>query len=133
AGSISGSAGLTIIAQNNWTGSSPMETGFALNASNSFSGPLEIQRGSVYLGNPGALNRGNVLTLDPATGNNARFFLYGQNASVSDLTSAGGGNVIIANGNRKTGASLTLGAVTLTVTQNTSTSFGGTITDAFSE
>src|ERR1041385_1677066 len=133
AGTISGAGGLTIIAQNNWTGSGPMETGFALNASNSFTGPLEIQRGSVYLGNPGAFNHGNLLTFNSAAGNNARFFLYGQNAIVTDLSSVGAGNAVIANGNRKTGAALTLGAVTLTVTQNNSRSFGGTITDVFSE
>src|SRR5207302_538086 len=108
-----GSGGLTFIAQNNWTGSSPMETGFALNAANSFSGPVEIQRGSVYLGNASSLIQGNLLTFNTASGNNARLFLYGRNAVISDLASAGAGAAVIANGNLKTGASLTLGAVTV--------------------
>jgi autotransporter-associated beta strand protein/YVTN family beta-propeller protein len=133
AGSISGSGGLTFIAQNNWTGSDAMEVPFALNASNSFTGPVEIQRGSVYLGNANALTQGNALTLDPASGNNARLFLYGNNASVSDLSSAGVGSALIANGNLKSGASLTLGAVTLTVIQNHDNTFAGTLTDTYRE
>jgi autotransporter-associated beta strand protein/YVTN family beta-propeller protein len=133
AGTISGAGGLTIIAQNNWTSSGPMEVGFVFNAANTFTGPLEIQRGSVYLGNANALNQGNVLTFNPAAGNNARLFLYGRNATVSDLSSAGAGSAVIANGNLKTGASVTLGAATLTITENNSTSFGGTIADTFSE
>ena len=102
-GSISGAGGLTIIAQNNWTDSEPMEVPFALNASNSFTGPVEIQRGSVYLGNANAITRSNALTLDPNAGNNARLFLYGNDAAVSDLSSSGAGSAIIANGNLKSG------------------------------
>ena len=67
-GPISGSGGLTFIAQNNWTESGPMEVPFALNAANTFTGPVEIRRGSVYLGNPNALTRGNALTFAPASG-----------------------------------------------------------------
>src|SRR4029077_18058447 len=59
AGPVSGSGGITLIAQNNWTGTSPMEVGFAFNAANTFTGPVEIQRGSLYLGNANALNQGN--------------------------------------------------------------------------
>jgi autotransporter-associated beta strand protein/YVTN family beta-propeller protein len=133
AGPISGSGGLTFIAQNNWTGAEPMEVPFSLNASNSFTGPVEIRRGSVYLGDANALTRGNALTLNSASGNNARLFLYGNNASVSDLSSGGAGSALIANGNLKSGASLTLGGVTLTVVQNHDSTFAGTITDACRE
>ena len=132
-GSISGSGGLTFIAQDSWTGTEPMEVPFALNASNSFTGPVEIQRGSVYLGNASALTRGNALTFNASSGNNARLFLYGNNASVSDLSSAGAGSALIANGNLKTGASLTLGAVTLIVAQNNDNTFAGTLTDTYRE
>jgi autotransporter-associated beta strand protein/YVTN family beta-propeller protein len=128
-GSISGSGGVTFIAQNTWTDTEPMEVPFALNASNSFTGPVAIQRGSVYLGNANALTRTNVLTFNPASGNNARLFLYGNNACVSDLSSAGAGSALIANGNLKTGATLTLGGVTLTVVQNHDGTFAGTLTD----
>jgi YVTN family beta-propeller protein/autotransporter-associated beta strand protein len=133
AGSISGSGGLTFIAQNSWTGTSPMEVGIALNASNTFTGPLEIQRGSVYLGAAGALSQGNVVLFNSIAGNNARLFLYGRDTYISDLSSAGAGSAVIANGNLKTGASLTLGAVTLNVTQKNPTTFAGTITDVLSE
>ncbi len=133
AGAISGAGGLTFMAQNNWTASNPMEVPFALNAANTFTGPVEIQRGSVYLGNANALTRTNVLTFNAASGNNARLFLYGNNAVVSDLSSPGAGTALIANGNLKTGASLTLGAVTLTTTQNHDTTYGGLITDVYAE
>ncbi len=132
-GTILGSGGLTFIAQNNWTGSGPMETAFALNASNAFTGPLEIRRGSVYLGNADALSRGNVLTFNPAAGHNARLFLYGNNATIADLSSSGAGDAVIANGNLLTGAALALGAVTLTVQQNHDRSFGGSLADVFLE
>jgi autotransporter-associated beta strand protein/YVTN family beta-propeller protein len=132
-GSITGSGGLTFIAQNSWTGSEPMEVPFALNANNSFTGPVVIQRGSVYLGNANALACSNVLTFAPASGNNARLFLYGNNACVSDLSSSGAGSALIADGNLKTGASLTLGAVTLTVIQNHDATFAGALTDIYRE
>jgi len=48
AGSISGAGGMTIIAQNNWTALTLWKWRSLLNASNSFTGPLEIQRGSIY-------------------------------------------------------------------------------------
>ena len=132
-GSVAGSGGLTFIAQNSWTGSEPMEVPFALNANNSFTGPVTIQRGSVYLGNANALACSNVLTFAPDSGNNARLFLYGNNACVSDLSSAGAGSALVANGNLKTGASLTLGAVTLTVIQNNDGTFAGALTDTYRE
>ena len=62
-----------------------MEASFALNAANTFTGPLEIRRGSVYLGNANALTQTNALMFNPVAGQNARLFLYGNNATVSDL------------------------------------------------
>jgi autotransporter-associated beta strand protein/YVTN family beta-propeller protein len=133
AGSISGAGGLTFIAQNNWTDPDPMEVPFALNASNSFSGPVEILRGSVYLGNKSVLSRSNILTFNAAPGMSSRLFLYGNNAVVSDLSSRGPGSALIANGNLKSGASLTLGPATLTIIQNNDKTFNGTLTDAYAE
>jgi autotransporter-associated beta strand protein/YVTN family beta-propeller protein len=132
-GAISGSGGLTIIAQNSWTDSGTMEVSFALNAANAFTGPLEIRRGSVYLGNANALTRTNVMTFNLVAGQNARLFLYGNNATIADLSSPGAGAAVIANGNLQSGATVTLGAVTLTVQQNNDTAFGGTIADTFLE
>jgi len=132
-GSISGSGGLTFIAQNTYTGSPLMEVGIALNASNSFTGPLEIQRGSVYLGNPYALSQTNVLFMNAAAGNNARFFLYGHSIAVANLSSSSTGANVIANGNKLSGATLTCPAVTLTVIQNTPGTFAGAIQDVLSE
>ena len=130
AGSIIGTGGITFVAQDNYTGSNPMECPFYLTAVNTFTGPVEIQRGAVYLGNASALTSGNVLRFNPATGNNARFFLYGNNASVSDLQSTGAGNSLIADGNLNPG---NVGPSTLTIAQNNPFTYAGTITDIQSE
>ena len=128
-GSIIGAGGMTIIAQQNWTVSNPMEVGFTLLASNSFAGPLEIQRGSVYLANTNALTQTNVLFLNAGSGFNSRFFLYGNSVAVANLSSTANGNNVIANGNKLTGATLTLAAATLTDYQNTAGTFSGSIQD----
>jgi phospholipase C len=126
AGTISGSGGLTFIGQNNL---SDMEVPFVFAAANSFAGPVEIQRGSVYLAAAGALN-GNVLKFNPGSGNNARFFLWGRSVTISDLQSSGAGTTAIANGNTSPGAA---GPATLTITQNNPFTFGGVISDALAE
>src|SRR6266404_252092 len=133
AGTISGTGGLTFIAQNNWTGTGPMEVPFALNGANTFTGPVEIQRGSVYLGNANALTHTNSLTFNAGAGNNARLFLYGNNAIIGNLSSPGSGTALIANGNLKSGATLTLGAVNLSINQTQDATFSGVITDAYPE
>jgi phospholipase C len=130
AGSIIGSGGLTIIAQMTYNYSTPaMEVAFCLNAANTSTGALEVQRGSVYLGHANALSQTNVLFLNSSGTNNARFFLYGQNAIVANLSSSMGGMNVIANGNEKTGASLTLPAATLIDWQDTAGTFWGSIQD----
>jgi|GEM_PF-3130475 len=133
-GVISGSGGLTFVAQHRYDASGPMDVPFVLSAANTFTGMVEIQRGSVYLNNANALNQGNVLSFTPTTGNNANFFLYGRNASVSNLQSSGAGTSRIANGNaaNPTGSGGTV-AATLTVTQTADTTFSGTILNGFAE
>lgn len=133
AGSIFGSGGLTFIAQGNFMGTPAMETPLCLNGSNSFAGPLEIRRGSVYLGHPQALTQTNSLLLNPSGTDNARFFLYGNHTTIADLTSSATGTAVIANGNEKTGASLTLGAATLTVWQNHPGVYWGAVQDVLPE
>jgi fibronectin-binding autotransporter adhesin len=128
-GPISGSGGITLIGQTN---RSDMEAPLVLGGANTFTGMLEIQRGSVYLNNPNALSQGNPLLLDPAAGNNARLFLYGNNAVVSNLASSGAGNTLIANGNLINPAA-SLPAATLTVNQTTPGTFGGQLLDYFHE
>src|SRR5262249_24121335 len=75
-GTISGSAELTLQGQNSFDGVNTMEVPFVLLASNSFTGPLEIQRGSVYLGNANALICSNALIFDAPDSQNSRLFLY---------------------------------------------------------
>ena len=131
AGPISGSGGLTFIAQNDMeTHSSPMECPFCLNASNSFAGPVEIQRGAVYLGARGAFPAGNVLRFNVADTFNGRFFLYGNSITVSDLSATNVGAVVIANGNVTPEK---IGPATLTVVQNHSAVFNGAIADTQTE
>src|SRR5207302_8359059 len=69
---------------------------------------------------------------DPAASNNARFFLWGNNAVIGSLSSAGAGSTVIANGNLNNPAT-SLPAATLTVTQNTAGTFAGQILDTFLE
>ncbi len=124
---ISGTGGMTFVAQDNYGTS--MEVPFYLTAANSFTGMVEIQRGSVYLGNAAALVQGNKLLMDPASGNNARFFLYGYNATVSNISTLGSaGTVVIANspGNGTMPS-------TLTVIQTSNTTFAGTLVDVQAE
>jgi autotransporter-associated beta strand protein len=103
-----------------------MEVPFCLNASNSFTGPVELQRGSIYLGNSNAFPSGNVLQFNVAAGNNGRFFLYGNSIMASDLESTNAGTVVIADGNVIPDL---VGPATLTVVQNNSAIFNGTIKD----
>jgi autotransporter-associated beta strand protein len=131
AGTISGTAQLSLLGKNSWPGVNTMEEQFAFNASNSFTGPLEVLRGSVYLGNSNALTMSNVLILDPAAGVNSRLFLYGFKASISDLQTGGYGNTVIANGNNVSSANV--GPATLTVTENVPTTFAGDIVDWYTE
>ncbi len=131
-GPITGTGGLTVIGQDNFTGSHAMEVPFVLAGADTFTGTLEIQRGSVYLDNAAALTQGNALLLDPASGNNARLFLWGFNATVSNLTSSGAGTATIANGN-VTNPATSLPAATLTVVENSATTYGGLIAPTVTE
>ncbi len=124
---IIGAGGLTYIAQNTYGGSYPMECPLVLAGSNSFTGRLEIQRGSVYLFNAQALVQNNKLLMDPAQSNNARLFLYGNGATVANLESSGAGTPLIANGNL--GNPITIAPATLTVVESSNTVFGGALLD----
>ena len=94
AANIIGAGGITYIAQMNWP---DMEVPLTLFGANTFTGKVEIQRGSIYLMNSQALVQSNKLLLDPTSTNNARFFLYGNAATVANLESSGTGNALIAN------------------------------------
>jgi autotransporter-associated beta strand protein len=124
---IIGAGGITYIAQNTYGGDEPMECPLVLAGSNTFTGEVEIRRGSIYLFNPSALVETNELLMDPAGTNNARLFLYGNGATVANLTSSGTGNPLIANGN--VGNPITIAPATLTVVETSSTGFGGVLVD----
>ena len=126
AGPIRGAGGLTLIAQNAYTGASAMEVPFCLNAANSFTGPVELQRGSLYLGNANAFPAGNVLRFNVAAGNSGRFFLYGNSITVADLSATNAGAAVIANGNVNPDR---VGPATLTVLQNNAATFNGNLLD----
>ena len=130
-GSISGTVELSLQGQNSFQGVNVMEVPFALLASNSFTGPLEIQRGSVYLGNVNALTASNTVIFDAPENQNSRLFLYGFNAVIADLQSSGYGDALIADGNNLT--TTNVGPATLLVTQNHPATFGGAICDWYTE
>jgi fibronectin-binding autotransporter adhesin len=127
-GNIIGAGGITYIAQNSWTGSNPIECPLVLAGANAFTGEVEIQRGSIYLFNTQALVQTNKLLMDPASGNNARLFLYGNGTTVANLESSGAGNALIANGNAHN-YFFSIPAATLTVKQTSNTVFGGILVD----
>jgi autotransporter-associated beta strand protein len=124
---IMGAGGITYIAQNTYGGAAPMECPLVLAGSNTFTGRVEIQRGSIYLFNPSALVQTNEVLLDPASTNNARLFLYGNGATVENLASSGTGNPLIANGNL--GNPVTIASATLTVIETSNSVFGGPLLD----
>jgi fibronectin-binding autotransporter adhesin len=125
--SIIGEGGITYIAQNQYTGGSPMECPLVLAGSNTFTGEVEIQRGSIYLFTPQALAQTNKLLLDPVSTNNARLFLYGNGATVANLESSGAGNALIANGNVNN--PITINPATIIVDETSNTVFAGVIVD----
>ena len=104
-----------------------MECPLVLNGVNTFTGEVEIQRGSIYLFTPQALAQTNKLLFDPVSTNNARLFLYGNGATVADLESSGTGNPLIANGNVNNPN--TIAPATLVVEETSNTVFGGIIVD----
>jgi autotransporter-associated beta strand protein len=124
---IIGTGGITYIAQNTWISSTPMECPLVLAGANTFTGEVEIQRGSIYLFNAQALVQTNNLLMDPVGTNNARLFLYGNGATVANLQSGGTGNSLIANGNVNN--PVTIAPATLTVNETSNTVFAGVLVD----
>ena len=123
-GAISGSGGISFIAQNSYQNQEVSQTDFVLAGANTFSGELEIQRGAVYLANPIALSENNALVLDPAAGFNAWFYLYGNSTTVSNLQSSGAGTSIIADS-----SGYAVGPATLTVLETSNTTYAGIFAD----
>ena len=127
-GNISGSGGISFIAQNSYEDGEVSQTDFVLAGDNTFSGEVEIQRGALYLVSPDALTQNNVLVLDPEAGFNAWFYLYGNNTTVTNLQASGNGTSIIANspGN-------SVGGATLTILESSDTVYAGTFSDVQSD
>jgi fibronectin-binding autotransporter adhesin len=132
-GDIIGTGGLTIIGQQ--VNNNGDEVPYALyTAENSFTGPLTITRGSVYLNTGANLTGSPALTFNPTAGNRARLFLWGNSITIGNLNSSGAGTPGIANGVRASGNAGTDNApVTLTVTQTVDGSYAGIIADFLTE
>jgi fibronectin-binding autotransporter adhesin len=139
-GNISGTGGITYIAQDAEF-SPQMEVNLVLSGTNTFSGPLEIDRGSIYLITPQAFPGGNKLIFNTSNGHNAKLFLLGNSITASNLTSEGDGtgNQVIANGNVVNNSGLpsivggVIPAATLTVNETAPTTFSGLLTDTQAE
>ena len=130
-GNISGSGGMTFVGMP--TGRSDMEMPFVFTGTNTFTGPVIIDRGSVYLDSPGAFPGGNDVTFNVTAGE-GNLFLYGNSITIGTLTStATGGVAQIAVGNRATGAGTYLPPSTLTFTEAADSTFNGSFLDDFYE
>jgi autotransporter-associated beta strand protein len=131
---IIGSAGFNYQGKQYGTTWAPL----VLDGSNTFSGPVEIDSGSVYLYSQDAWDGQNQLTLNNSAGagtSYSHFFLLGNNATITNLASAGltPGNTGIANSNVKSGVPGSANPATLTINETTNTTFGGTINDGLTD
>jgi fibronectin-binding autotransporter adhesin len=130
---IIGSGGITFYAGSQFNG---QYAELLLSASNSFTGPVEVDRGAIFLDNALALTASNAVTISNSDGTYSHFFLLGNNATISNLQSAGTtpASTGVANGNTAMKAPSTVNnPVTLTVNETANTSFGGTIADALND
>jgi len=135
---IIGSGGINYYANEQYGGLWPE---LVLSGSNSFTGPVEVDRGAIFLDNAFALSQSNTFTLsnsDSAGVSYSRLFLFGNNATITNLQSIGtAANIGIANGNPV----MTVGSqnatsvnpATLTVNETANTTFAGIITDTLSD
>jgi fibronectin-binding autotransporter adhesin len=107
--------------------------GLVLAGSNSFSGPVQVNLGSIYLDNANALTQSNTLTLQNNGTGYSHFFLLGNSTTVTNLTSTGTSqqSTGIANGNPL--MNLQFGAATLTVNETSNTTFAGPILNTLSD
>jgi len=133
---IIGSGGITYTASSTYGG---LWAELVLSGSNTFSGPVEVDRGAIFLDNVNALTQANTLTLSNSDSTYSNFFLFGNSATVTNLQSAGTTPTFtgVANGNpTMTVASAyapAINAATLTVNETANTTFAGTIADAISD
>ena len=132
-GVISGSAGssLVLIGQDNYnpsSGSNWMEMPYYLdNSANTFTGPVQVQRGALYISATGSLP-GNNLTLDPTGVGSVTITTGGSGyTSAPTVTFSGGGGSVAAGT-----AVLTSGAVTSVTLTNAGTGYTSAPTVSFS-
>jgi fibronectin-binding autotransporter adhesin len=106
-----------------------------LAGSDSFTGLLEVDLGSIYLYNSNALNlpAGNPVTLNNSGVGYSHLFLLGNSSTVSNLTSGGTTPAATAVGNGNPTMGISAGPATLTVNETANTTFGGTIADQVSD
>jgi len=96
-----------------------------LNGANTFTGGLNINAGTVSLGNTGALNStaGSENTVTFGSGSTGILSLNGNNATIAGLnTNATAGTTFVKNGSASTNATLTIGNST-----NANSTFAGVI------
>ncbi len=134
---IIGSGGITFSGSAyNGEGLSNMYAELVLAGSNSFTGRLEVDQGSVFLDNANALTQSNNVLLAPSFSNSySHLFLMGNNATISNLQSSGNwqGNTALANGTLKMTQSIVANPVTVTVNQTANTNFAGVIANAVTD
>jgi fibronectin-binding autotransporter adhesin len=130
---IIGSGGITFTASSAYSG---QWAELLLTGSNTFSGPLVVNRGAIFLNNPSALTQANAVTLSNSDSTFSNFFILGDNTTISNLQSAGAtpGYTGVANGNPgMSGPAQVANPATLTINQTVNTGFAGTIANAISD
>ncbi len=133
---IIGAAGFNYMG--NQEGTSGFYAPLVLQGSNTFTGPVEVDSGSIYLYSQNAWNGQNQLTLNNSAGlgtSYSHFFLLGNNATISNLASTGTtpANTGIGNSNPYSSVPTGANAATLTINQTANTTFGGVINDSLSD
>jgi fibronectin-binding autotransporter adhesin len=137
-GNLSGSANLTFTGTPNTGGTNPpYQVAYVLQGSNSaFTGGINLTDGAnLILNNSNALSSANAVTFTPSTGAASGLYLYGRSVTIGALSGTSAGTMNIRNGSLVTDSNSPINSgivrsnATLTVQQDTNTTFNGIISD----
>jgi fibronectin-binding autotransporter adhesin len=132
-GNFSGSANITFTGTPYIDVGGPYQMSYVLEGDNSsFTGGVTLTDGAnLILANTSALTSANSVTFTPTAGAVAGLYLYGHNITIGALSGTSAGAMNIRNGSRTTDniPQIVKSNATLTVQQDTNTTFNGTISD----
>lgn len=132
-GNFTGSANLTFTGTPLNQAGGPWQMAYVLQGNNSsFTGGITLTDGAnLILANSNALTAANSLTFTPGAGGVSGLYLYGRSVTIGALSGTSAGTMNIRNGSRTTdnAPQIVKSNSTLTVQQNTNTTFNGIISD----